>query len=75
VVADMTTTPDGSETTVADRATEIQSRYGTDDLVSRFIRLAWENLNATVSVRSVAWKRLGLFKRRRASMSFIAAAS
>jgi hypothetical protein len=44
----MTTTPDGSETTVADRATEIQSRYGTDDLVSRFIRLAWENLNATV---------------------------
>ena len=46
--ADMTTTPDGGVTTVADRVREIQSRYGEDDLVSRFIRRAWEDLNAAV---------------------------
>lgn len=46
--ADMTTTPDGGETTVADRVAEIQSRYGPDDLVSRFIRRAWDDLNAAV---------------------------
>jgi hypothetical protein len=36
--ADMTTTPDGDETTVVERVAEIQSRYGPDDLVSRFIQ-------------------------------------
>lgn len=46
--ADMTTTPDGGETTVADRVAEIQGRYGPDDLVSRFIRRAWDDLNAAV---------------------------
>lgn len=46
--ADMTTTPDGGETTVADRVAEIQSRYGPDDLVSQFIRRAEDNLNAAV---------------------------
>lgn len=44
--ADMTTTPDGDETTAAERVAEIQSRYGPDDLVSRFIRLAWGELSA-----------------------------
>lgn len=46
--ADMTTTPDGDETTAAERVAEIQSRYGPDDLVSRFIRLAWGELSAAV---------------------------
>jgi hypothetical protein len=46
--ADMTTTPDGGETTAIERVAEIQSRYGPDDLVSRFIRLAWGDLNAAV---------------------------
>ncbi|MBV8540150.1 MAG: hypothetical protein JO268_06305 [Pseudonocardiales bacterium] len=44
----MTTTPDGGVTTVADRVREIQSRYGQDDLVSRSIRRAWDDLNAAV---------------------------
>lgn len=46
--ADMTTTPDGEETTAAERVAEIQSRYGSDDLVSRFIRQAWGELSAAV---------------------------
>jgi HD domain-containing protein len=44
--ADMTTTPDGGETTVAERVAEIQTRYGPDDLVSCFIQRAWADLNA-----------------------------
>ena len=44
--ADMTTTPDGAETTVVERVAEIQTRYGPDDLVSCFIRRAWDDLNA-----------------------------
>jgi hypothetical protein len=46
--ADMTTTPDGAETTVAERVAEIQTRYVPDDLVSCFIRRAWGDLNAAV---------------------------
>ncbi|MGH4012655.1 MAG: HD domain-containing protein [Pseudonocardiaceae bacterium] len=46
--ADMTTTPDGGETTVAERVAEIQSRYGPDDLVSQFILWAWDDLKAAV---------------------------
>jgi HD domain-containing protein len=46
--ADMTTTPDGDETTAAERVAEIQTRYGPDDLVSCFIRRAWDALNAAV---------------------------
>jgi hypothetical protein len=46
--ADMTTTPDGTETTVVERVAEIQSRYGPDDVVSRFILRAWDELNAAV---------------------------
>lgn len=44
--ADMTTTPDGAETTAVKRVAEIQTRYGPDDLVSCFIRRAWDDLNA-----------------------------
>ena len=44
--ADMTTTPDGGDTTVAERIAEIQSRYGPDDVVSRFIRRATGDLGA-----------------------------
>ncbi len=46
--ADMTTTPDGGETTAVERVAEIQTRYGPDDLVSCFIRRAWGDLNAAV---------------------------
>jgi hypothetical protein len=46
--ADMTTTPDGGETTAAERVAEIQTRYGPDDLVSRFVRRAWDDLNSAV---------------------------
>lgn len=46
--ADMTTTPDGGKTTLAERVAEIQRRYGRDDVVSRFIRRAWVDLNAAV---------------------------
>ena len=46
--AEMTTMPDGQETTAAERIAEIQSRYGQDDLVSRFIRHAWGDLSAAV---------------------------
>jgi putative nucleotidyltransferase with HDIG domain len=44
--ADMTTTPDGGETTAVERVAEIQIRYGPDDLVSCFIRRAWGDLSA-----------------------------
>ena len=46
--ADMTITPDGEETTVAERVAEIQRRYGPDDLVSFFVRRAWDDLSAAV---------------------------
>lgn len=46
--ADMTTTPNGGKTTVAERVAEIQYRYGPNDLVSLFIRWAWDELNSAV---------------------------
>jgi hypothetical protein len=46
--ADMTTTPTGRRTTLAERVAEIQERYGPDDVVSRFIRLAVPELQAAV---------------------------
>ena len=46
--ADMTTTPEGAQTTVADRMREIQNRYGPDHLVTRVIRRAWRDLKAAV---------------------------
>jgi hypothetical protein len=46
--ADMTITPTGGRTTLTDRVAEIQERYGPDDVVSRFIRLAVPELQAAV---------------------------
>ncbi|MCX4659420.1 HD domain-containing protein [Streptomyces uncialis] len=40
VYCDMTTTPDGEQTTARERVAEILGRYGTDSLVVRFIRRA-----------------------------------
>ncbi|MEO3978384.1 HD domain-containing protein [Streptomyces sp. CAU 1734] len=40
VYCDMTTTPDGEQTTAQERVAEILGRYGTDSLVGRFIRRA-----------------------------------
>lgn len=58
--ADMTTTPDGGKTTVAERVTEIQRRYGPDDLISRFIRWAWDDLNAAVRRTEVRLETAGI---------------
>lgn len=64
--ADMTTTPDGAQTTAAERVAEIQRR--TD-------RMIWcrgsSGMPGTNSVqrwngRSVGWRRLGSIRRRRA---------
>jgi hypothetical protein len=44
----MTTTPTGGRTTLGGRVAEIQERYGPDDVVSRFIRLAVPELQAAV---------------------------
>lgn len=46
--ADMTITPDGELTTVAERVREIEHRYGPDDIVSCFVRWAWPELLAAV---------------------------
>jgi hypothetical protein len=40
IFCDMTTTPDGARTTSASRIEEIGSRYGSDSVVGRFIKLA-----------------------------------
>nr|WP_093940532.1 hypothetical protein [Actinoalloteichus hoggarensis] len=46
--ADMTTSPDGVPVTFDERISEIQRRYGPEDLVSRFIREAEPELRAAV---------------------------
>lgn len=58
--ADMTTTPDGCETTVTARLTEIRNRYGTDNLVSRFTRLARHDLSAAVERTECRLKKAGV---------------
>jgi putative nucleotidyltransferase with HDIG domain len=58
--ADMTTTPDGDKTTVVERVAEIQTRYGADDLVSRFIRRAWNDLRAAVERTEFRLKAAGI---------------
>jgi predicted hydrolase (HD superfamily) len=45
---DMTTTPDGTPTTVDARLAEILTRYDRDSVVGRFIRRASEDLRAAV---------------------------
>lgn len=46
--ADMTTGPDGRTLKVEERLGEIESRYGPDDLITRFIRKARHNIIDTV---------------------------
>ncbi|QWF82129.1 hypothetical protein HUW46_05566 [Amycolatopsis sp. CA-230715] len=46
--ADMTTTPDGEMTTVDQRISEVQARYGPADLVTAFIRQAQGELVGAV---------------------------
>lgn len=48
VYCDMTTTPDGHQTTVEARVAEIVGRYGADSLVGRFIRRATPEIFAAV---------------------------
>jgi hypothetical protein len=47
--ADMTTSPDGVEVEANDRLAEIQSRYGPDDVVTRFIERARPEILAAVA--------------------------
>ncbi|GAA5097013.1 HD domain-containing protein [Nocardia iowensis] len=46
---DITTTPDGTRTTAANRIAEILSRYGPDTVVGRFIQRAAPDIFATVA--------------------------
>ncbi|MGW0693560.1 HD domain-containing protein [Streptomyces sp. NPDC002738] len=46
VFCDMTTTPDGVETTPSDRLNEIVKRYGPDTIVGRFIQRAAPEIHA-----------------------------
>lgn len=46
--ADMTTGPDGQRFDVSERLEEIKSRYGPEDVVTRFIRRAQGEIVATV---------------------------
>ncbi|MFF2062602.1 HD domain-containing protein [Streptomyces sp. NPDC058200] len=48
VYCDMTTTPDGGQTTAEARVTEIVGRYGADSVVGRFIRRAAPEIFAAV---------------------------
>ncbi|MFD9973248.1 HD domain-containing protein [Streptomyces sp. NPDC059017] len=48
VYCDMTTTPDGEQTTAEERVAEIVGRYGADSLVGRFIRRAAPEIFASV---------------------------
>ncbi|MEU6760614.1 HD domain-containing protein [Streptomyces sp. NPDC046685] len=49
VYCDMTTTPDGEQTTADKRVAEIVGRYGADSLVGRFIRRASPEIYAAVA--------------------------
>ncbi|MFC8863097.1 HD domain-containing protein [[Kitasatospora] papulosa] len=49
VYCDMTTTPNGENTSAEDRLAEIMERYGTDNLVGRFIRRASPEILTAVS--------------------------
>lgn len=48
IYCDMTTTPDGEQTTVEARVTEIVGRYEADGMVGRFIRRAAPEIFAAV---------------------------
>ncbi|MFF9237223.1 HD domain-containing protein [Streptomyces sp. NPDC014801] len=48
IYCDMTTTPDGTPTTPAERLDEIVKRYGPDTIVGRFIQRAAPEIHAAV---------------------------
>jgi len=48
VWCDMATTPDGLDTTAAERIAEILARYGPGSVVGRFIRRAAPDIHAAV---------------------------
>jgi len=48
VYCDMTTTPDGARTSAPERIAEINSRYGADSVVGRFIRRAAPEILSSV---------------------------
>jgi hypothetical protein len=54
VYCDMTTTPDGHQTSAEDRVAEIVGRYGADSVVGRFIRRAAPEIFAAVARVEVA---------------------
>ncbi|GAA0216677.1 HDIG domain-containing protein [Saccharothrix mutabilis subsp. mutabilis] len=58
--ADMTTTPDGQPTNIHDRVTEIQQRYGPDDLVTMFIQRAEPELVAAVERTQARMRAAGV---------------
>jgi putative nucleotidyltransferase with HDIG domain len=58
--ADMTTTPDGRQTTIGERVQEIQKRYGREDTVSRFIRSAWPELKSAVDRTEARMRGAGI---------------
>jgi hypothetical protein len=55
---DMTTTPDGYQVAVEDRLREIQTRYGTGHLVTRFIQRSSAYLIGAVKAIETAQSRL-----------------
>ncbi|MGW4237854.1 HD domain-containing protein [Streptomyces sp. NPDC004749] len=48
IFCDMTTTPDGGQTTSEDRISEIVGRYGPDTIVGRFIQRAAPEIHGAV---------------------------
>ncbi len=48
IYCDMTTTPDGTQTTSVERLDEILQRYGPDTIVGRFIQRAAPDIHAAV---------------------------
>ncbi|MGH3625520.1 MAG: HD domain-containing protein [Sciscionella sp.] len=58
--ADMTTTPDGEVTTVDQRLSEIQARYGPEDLVTFFVRSARSELVGAVERTEERLRTVGI---------------
>jgi hypothetical protein len=58
--ADMTTGPDGQRFDVSERLEEIKSRYGPEDVVTRFIRRAQREIIATVERTQVRLAEAGM---------------
>lgn len=58
--ADMTTSPEGHTTTFASRITEIQDRYGPQDVVTLFIRQAEPELRGAVERTNARLRAAGI---------------